>query len=55
MLGAVYNWTRCSLLPSGPEHMTYVLRMGRGLELIEDGTLIVRTHGVRLGSASGTV
>ena len=39
----VYDWTRCSLLPSGPEHMIYVLRMGRGLELIEDGTLVLRT------------
>jgi serine/threonine protein kinase len=39
----VYNWTRCSRLPSGPEHIQYVLRMGRGLELTAGGDLIVRT------------
>ncbi len=39
----VWSWIRCSRLASGPEYSQYVLRMGRGLELREDGRLILRT------------
>jgi hypothetical protein len=43
MAQAVWDWTRCSRLSSGPEPLRYILRMGRGLELMEDGMLIART------------
>jgi Protein kinase domain len=38
---ALFHWTRASLIAVGSP-LAYVLRMGRGVELIEDGTLIVR-------------
>jgi serine/threonine protein kinase len=37
----LFHWTRASKIASGSP-LPYVLRMGRGIELIEDGTLIVR-------------
>ena len=38
---ALFHWTRASKLAAGSP-LPYVLRMGRGIELIEDGSLIVR-------------
>jgi hypothetical protein len=37
----LFHWTRASKIAAGSP-LPYVLRMGRGIELIEDGTLIVR-------------
>lgn len=37
----LFRWTRASLIAVGSP-LPYVLRMGRGVELIEDGTLILR-------------
>lgn len=37
-----WRWTRCTRVPTGPQHHRYSLRMGRGLELGSDGTLIFR-------------
>jgi serine/threonine protein kinase len=38
----IFRWQRCSRIGSGPEHWRYTLRMGRSLELITDGRLILR-------------
>lgn len=37
---SVFRWVRCSLLTIGEEHWTYGLRMGRCVELLDDGTLV---------------
>jgi len=39
---AVFIWQRCSQIGSGPAHHRYTLRMGRSLELAEDGELTAR-------------
>jgi serine/threonine protein kinase len=38
----VFNWQRCSQIGSGPAHHRYTLRMGRSIELADDGTLTAR-------------
>lgn len=38
----LFRWQRCSRVGSGPAHWRYTLRMGRSIELIADGTLILR-------------
>jgi serine/threonine protein kinase len=35
------HWTRTSMLTAGT-HLPYVLRMGRGVELVDDGTVVIR-------------
>jgi serine/threonine protein kinase len=37
----LFHWTRASLISMGSP-LPYVMRMGRGVELIEDGTVILR-------------
>ena len=37
-----FRWARCSRIGSGPDYHRYTLRMGRGIEVAEDGTLIFR-------------
>jgi hypothetical protein len=37
-----FRWARCSRIWSGPEHHRYTLRMGRGIEVADDGTLTFR-------------
>jgi len=39
----VFIWQRCSQIGSGPPHYRYTLRMGRSLELTEDGNLTARS------------
>jgi hypothetical protein len=38
-----WRWQRCTRIGSGPDHHRYTLRMGRGLELLADGALIMRS------------
>jgi hypothetical protein len=38
----LFEWQRCSMIVRGPSYHRYVLRMARGVELEEDGTLVVR-------------
>lgn len=37
-----FHWQRCSRVVVGPDYNQYVLRMGRGLEVVTDGALILR-------------
>jgi hypothetical protein len=39
----VFRWQRCTRLRTGPAHYQYQLRMGRGIELLEDGEVLVHT------------
>jgi hypothetical protein len=39
-----FRFQRMSQIASGPEHFRYALRMGRGLELTADETLIFRAY-----------
>jgi hypothetical protein len=38
----LFRWVRCSLLTIGEEHWPYGLRMGRCVELLDDGTLVAQ-------------
>jgi len=37
----LHRWQRCSRIPTGPDYDPYVLRVGRGIEVDEDGELIL--------------
>lgn len=37
-----FRWARCSRIWSGPDYRRYTLRVGRGIEVTDDGTLIFR-------------
>jgi hypothetical protein len=37
-----FKWVRCSSILSGQNHWPHVLRMGRCVELLDDGTLLAR-------------
>ena len=37
----LFGWQRCTKVPSGPDYDQYVLRVGRGLEVDEEGQLII--------------
>ena len=38
----LFRWLRCSSLAVGPDHWAYGLRMGRCVELLDDGTLVAQ-------------
>ncbi len=38
----LFRWVRCSILTVGEEHWPYGLRMGRCVELLDDGTLVAQ-------------
>jgi serine/threonine protein kinase len=38
----LFHWTRASTISAG-EPIPYMLRVGRGIELLEDGSLVIRT------------
>ncbi|MDX6609690.1 MAG: hypothetical protein QOF85_1615 [Solirubrobacterales bacterium] len=39
----LYHFTRATTISAGSDPIAYVLRMGRGVELVEDGQLVIRT------------
>jgi serine/threonine protein kinase len=37
----LHTWQRCTRVPTGPEYHPYTLRIGRGIEVADDGDLIL--------------
>jgi serine/threonine protein kinase len=37
----LHSWQRCTVVPTGPEYAVYALRIGRGVEVDEDGELLL--------------
>ena len=37
----VHGWRRCTRVPTGPDYHPYTLRIGRGIEVADDGDLIL--------------